>query len=93
MTTTEIKETNEIEVMEMEAIDVVNEIEAENSGSVWKLVGLGAAAIGAGYLLVKKVVIPGAKKIKAKLNEKKAEKEAMKNANIIDGEVVSEEEE
>lgn len=67
-------ETNEIMNNE-EVVETVEEIMTETSGNGLKIVGGVVVAVGAGYVLVKKVVIPGYKKLKTKLEEKKAEKE------------------
>lgn len=67
-------ETNEIMNNE-EIVESVEEIMTETSGNSLLIVGGVVATIGAGYVLVKKVVIPGCKKLKTKLEEKKAKQD------------------
>ena len=67
-------ETNEIMNNE-EIVETVEEIMTETSGNSLLVVGGVVAAVGASYVLVKKVVIPGYKKLKTKLEEKKAEQD------------------
>ena len=67
-------ETNEIMNNE-EIVETVEEIVTETSGNGLLVVGGVVAAIGAGYVLAKKVVIPGYKKLKTKLEEKKSKQD------------------
>lgn len=54
------------EVIEMEPVE---EIATKTSGKAFVTLGVAAATIVAGYLLVKKVVVPAYKKHKAKKEE------------------------
>lgn len=57
-----------------EVMELVEEVELENAGnSILKKIGVGAAIVGAGYLVYrfgKKVVVPAIKRAKAKKAEK-----------------------
>ena len=67
-------ETNEIMNNE-EIVETVEEIMTNNSGNGFLVATGVVAAVGAGYVLVKKVVVPGCKKLKTKLEERKAKQD------------------
>ena len=60
---------NEIIMDEIIEMDPVEEIATKTSGKGLVTFGVAAATIAAGYLLVKKVIVPAYKKHKAKKEE------------------------
>lgn len=65
-------ENNEVMVNE-EVIEVVEEVATSGTYNGIVILSTGLATLGAGYLLVKKVVLPLIEKIKAKKEAKLAE--------------------
>ena len=67
-------ENNEVMVNE-EVIEAVEEVATSNTYNGIVVLSSGIVTLGAGYLLVKKVIIPLVDKIKAKKEAKRAEAE------------------
>lgn len=80
-------ENNEI-IMNEEIIDVVEDIATGNTYNGVVVLSAGLMTLGAGYLLVKKVVMPAIEKYKAK---KEAEQSEVKDVTIKDFEDSAEE--
>lgn len=60
---------NEIIMDEIIELEPVEEIATGTTGKTFVTIGVAAATIAAGYLLVKKVIVPAIKKHKAKKEE------------------------